>query len=191
MSSSSGKQYSALVKQTARGISERQGLYLWGYYTADGDWLSTYVGMTTKKKTSCLRERIRKELQAERWFLWHLHYDAERIDELRQAVHPGRYRSQIAAHILKVHSTHVFWMPVPTEEGDLLSELEATVIRALQPTANLKRPPAVPTQRKRALEVVSAMRTLIAKSAVTRYFPQPLETADRPKAAQEDKSQRA
>jgi hypothetical protein len=73
-SNSTGKEYCRRCKKCVSEVVEQRGIYLWGFYNSAGFWVNVYIGLADFRKTAHLKERLYKELTAERASIWRAVY---------------------------------------------------------------------------------------------------------------------
>src|SRR5437588_6573966 len=92
----------------------------------------------TKKIRRTLRKRILEELKDERAFVWRYIYDEAEVLAIRDRIHDGRYTWK--RPLLKAGATEIIWVPAPKLSDSEILMVEADLIEALSPSANLTRP---------------------------------------------------
>ena len=70
LTSEEGRQFSKTVDKCLAGVSEQQGFYMWGHYDLAERWVNLYIGKAGPGKTAHLKNRIMKELKADRCIFW-------------------------------------------------------------------------------------------------------------------------
>src|ERR1700690_4650184 len=60
-------------------VPKQRGFYLWGFYNKKKFWVNVYLGKADLRKTAHLRDRLYKELTAERAFAWREFYEKEKV----------------------------------------------------------------------------------------------------------------
>jgi hypothetical protein len=149
-----------IFRQTALEIlapvPERQGVYLWGKYDHRRYWRSIYFGLAGFGKTACLHARLLEEIMDERSCFWRVCRSADHLVRAREDGQNARKRA-----IRKEGATHIIWVATPSLENRQVRKVEADLIEALNPTANLLRPkPPADVQRQAGL-IYAAFRKKI------------------------------
>jgi hypothetical protein len=182
-----GREYSALCGEVTRHIQDAQGFYLWGVFDSRRYWHSIYLGKAGFGSTKSLKKRICEELKDERAFLWRAFYREGRLLQIRDRIHPhGKYSWHRA--MKKRGSTHVLWVSAPSFSSRSIEPIEADLIEALNPRANIRRPTPPHNVQREASKIFEKFRSLIhvsrsSKRILTRLQEKELiETSGRPMA---------
>jgi hypothetical protein len=162
-----GKEYSALCHKITDSVAEYQGFYLYGRYDRRRYWRSIYLGIAkdTAKKNS-LRKRILEELKDERAFIWRHVFSEQKLEGICQVIHQGKYSWR--RPMLKAHTTEIVWASFPGLEGRDVRSIEADLIEALNPTANLVRPTPTKVPQPEATRVFEEFRKTIHSARPTK-----------------------
>ena len=160
-----GNKYCTCCKECVSDVPEQRGLYLWGFYNEAGFWVNVYIGLADFRKTARLKERLYKELTAERASIWRAVYPSK--NDLLAAgarTHPRmwpKYRIHWERALRKAGSTHILWVATPHLAPSGLESVESDIIEAMNPTGNRRRrmPPA--NFRKEAAEILDIFRETI------------------------------
>jgi hypothetical protein len=134
-----GRDYCRLCENLTKDVDERKGFYLWGVFDRKRYWHSIYLGKAGFGKTANLKNRICEELKDERPFLWRAFLDESQLFRIRDRIHPGRnytWRRQLK----KWGATHIVWASAERVEDSAIRLIEADLIEALDPIANMQRP---------------------------------------------------
>jgi hypothetical protein len=129
-------------------IEEVQGIYVWGAFDSRKYWRSIYLGKAglgdTKK---LLRARVTEELKDERCCLWRYVLSESELLKAGPLVHIGGMESwnkyiekQWKRSLEKAGTTHIIWAPTSKLDNHAVRRLEAELIEALNPKANIQRP---------------------------------------------------
>jgi len=129
-------------------IEEVQGIYVWGAFDSHKYWRSIYLGKAGLGKTKkLLQARITEELKDERFCLWRHVFSEEALMEAGPLVVKGGTEAwakyierDTRRSIRKAGTTHIIWAPTSKLDNHSVRRLEADLIEALNPTANLQRP---------------------------------------------------
>ena len=136
-----GHAYTSACRMIATpSIPDEQGFYLWGYYNRKRLWKNIYLGKAGLGKGASLRKRILEELKDERCFAFRPFKTEDELHKIRIRIHKGKYENHWKRALLKAATTHIIWVTVPHIENEDLIRIEADLIEALNPTANLMRP---------------------------------------------------
>jgi hypothetical protein len=158
--SARGKEYSRVCKEISDPIPSCQGFYLWGRYDKRRCWHSIYLGIAGfKEEKKNLKKRILEELKDERGFVWlHVFSKDELLEEVKGLYDkPHKWKRPI----LKEGATEIFWAPTPHFADAELKRIEADLIEALNPTANLSRPTPVSVLQSDTAAVFTQFREAI------------------------------
>jgi hypothetical protein len=164
-----GKEYCDLCNRLAGVINEAQGFYLWGKYDARGYWHSIYLGKAGFGETKSLKKRILEELKDERCCLWRSRFDETQLHEIRDRIHNGKYERSWNRAMLKAGVTHIVWVPAPAIAPQNISRIEADLIEALNPKANLQRPTPTNTVQTEATRIFEGFRQTIHAARGTSF----------------------
>ena len=164
-----GRQYSQLCDQVTEPILDAQGFYLWGRYDAKGLWRNTYLGMAGFGNHKSLRKRIREELKDERCGVWRAVYSEDDLMAIRERIHEGKYRAEWIRGMRKAGTTHIVWAAAPGVPAADVKNVEADLIEALNPIANVKRPAPPRHLQDDATEVFRSLRRAIHQGRLTSF----------------------
>jgi hypothetical protein len=156
-------------EKSADKIDEVQGIYVWGAFDARKYWHSVYLGKAgLGKSKKLLRARITEELKDERCCLWRSVLSKAKLWEAGPLVHDGgieKWNKYIEKHwkrsIEKAGTTHIIWTPTSKLGNDAVRRLEAELIEALSPRANIQKPTPSNREITEATEVFSHFRQTI------------------------------
>ena len=109
-----------------------------------------------------LRKRILEELKDEHAFVWRYIYDETEVLAICDRIHDGRYTWK--RPLLKAGTTEIIWVPAPKLSDPEILMVEADLIEALNPSANLSRPTPVRLVQRHATTVFSQLREIIHKN---------------------------
>ncbi len=151
----------------ARSI--RAGFYLWGCYDRKKYWHSIYLGKAGFGKTAHLRARISAELRDERWFIWRHVLSEEGILKMSDQIFSGRYHKECERAMRKAGATHIIWVPAPRIENEEITRVEADLIEALNPKANIIRPTPPHNVQEEATQIFGAFRRTIHAARKTAF----------------------
>jgi hypothetical protein len=158
-----GQEYSHLCKVITGNVDEVAGFYVWGRYDRKRYWHSIYLGKAGyKKDKKNLRKRILEELKDERAFVWRYIYDEAEVLAICRRIHDGRYTWK--RPLLKAGATEIIWVPAPKLSDSEILMVEADLIEALSPSANLLRPIPVRHVQSHATTVFAQLREIIHKN---------------------------
>lgn len=158
-----GKEYSRRCKAIAGNVDEIAGFYVWGRYDRKRYWRSIYLGKAGyKEDKKNLRKRILEELKDEHAFVWRYIYDETEVLAICDRIHDGRYTWK--RPLLKAGTTEIIWVPAPKLSDPEILMVEADLIEALNPSANLSRPTPVRLVQSHATTVFSQLREIIHKN---------------------------
>lgn len=137
--------YSTLCKQLTEKIPDSQGFYLWGKFERSGLWRNIYLGKAGFSKAAGLRKRILEELKDERCSIWADVFSKSQLLQLVPEVHanPSQWRKirrQWERSLNKAGTTHIVWVKTPQLSNSDVKRIEADLIEALNPQANMRRP---------------------------------------------------
>jgi hypothetical protein len=123
-------------------------------------WRSIYLGKAGyKKDKKNLRKRILEELKDERAFVWRYIYDEAEVLAICHRIHSGRYTWK--RPLLKPGATDIIWVPAPKLSDSEILMVEADLIEALRPSANLSRPTPVRLVQSHATIIFARLREII------------------------------
>lgn len=162
------KEYSGQCGRIADEVDQVAGFYVWGRYDRRRYWHSIYLGKAGFRKNGTnLRERIFEELMDERAFAWCLvHHDAE-IRAICQRIHNGKYTWK--RPLRKAGATEIIWVPARVRLSDhQILRVEADLIEALNPSANLSRPIPRQVVQRDAAKVYARLREIIHENRPTK-----------------------
>jgi hypothetical protein len=161
--------YSKECSMLTNGIDAAQGFYLWGHYKFPRRyWLSQYFGKAGFGKTANLKARIREELTDECAFVWRSVHSEKTIFRMSDAINP-RYHRACSRAMLKAGATHIFWVPARGLPAADVIRVEADLIEALNPVANILRPTPPDTVQEAATGIFQEFRSVIHASRPTAF----------------------
>jgi hypothetical protein len=163
-SSSLGKEYCQKAKRIVSGVSEKSGVYLWGFYNSRRFWVNVYIGKEDLRKTANLKDRLYKELTAERACVWREVLNKQELHDAGKKIHPTmwyKYRNHWERALRKAGSTHVFWVATPDLRQGELEFVEDDLIEAMNPTGNRRRRSPPRTFHRQTGEVFEIFRKMI------------------------------
>jgi hypothetical protein len=138
-----GNEYRRKCAALIESVPREQGLYLWGFYNANGFWTNIYVGKTERGTSSNLYTRLYKELTAERACIWREVYTYKQLRQICNRIHPPQTRkANLRAwdrHVEKAGATHIFWIALPSKDSAELKAIEKDLIESMNPTGNRQR----------------------------------------------------
>lgn len=137
------KEYTRLCRALVRPVDRCQGFYLWGCYDRKGLWTNIYLGKAGTGRTTCLRSRMLDEIIKERMCFWLSRYSEKKLLETGIQLHRDKwsqYSKNARRAFLKVGSTHIIWIPTEHLNDIDILRVEADLIEAMNPRANLVRP---------------------------------------------------
>ncbi len=158
-----GKDYTDRCRVITASVNESQGFYLWGCYSRNGGlWRNIYLGMAgfgRNKKN--LKKRITEELIDERAFVWRSVYTPDELMEIRRLIHGSKYVREWSRSMRKAGTTHIVWVSAPELRGDRVRDVEADLIEALSPRANVPRHAPPCDLQGEASKIFTTFRKLI------------------------------
>jgi hypothetical protein len=163
----SGRDYLEKCDTALLEVPNEQGFYLWGFYNNSKFWINVYLGKAGKGKTAHLRDRLYKELTAERASLWReVNLNDAKLLSIGQKVHPtmwDKYKPHWERALHKAGSTHIFWVSAPKSELDPqnIEAVENDLIEAMNPTGNRQRRMPSATLQQDAGKIFGAFRAMI------------------------------
>jgi hypothetical protein len=142
-----GKEYYERCEELTRHIAEVQGIYVWGTFECKY-WSSIYLGKAGLGRTKkLLRARITEELKDERCFLWRHILSKDDLFCAGPKVHRGGQenwdeyiRKAWERSAKKATTTHIIFAETKALDNDEVREVEAELIEALNPKANVSKP---------------------------------------------------
>jgi hypothetical protein len=152
-----GSYYCALCAKLTKDVDERKGFYLWGVFDRKRYWHNIYLGKAGFGKTSNLKERICEELKDERAFLWRAFLDESQLSKIRGSLHPGRNYTW-RRPLKKWGATHIVWASAEWVEDGAIRSIEADLIEALDPIANMQRPTPPSKHQRHAAAIFEMFR---------------------------------
>jgi hypothetical protein len=167
-----GKSYTNACAEIANSFPKIQGLYLWGTFEKNKFWRNIYVGQAGTGSNASLRKRVLKELKDERAFAFRAFFSQSALEEIREEIHQGKYRSAWKRSVRKEGTTYIVWVSTPDikEEKDLL-RIEADLIESMNPSANADRDPPTEILGSKTLEIFRLFRTRINEQRETAILP--------------------
>jgi hypothetical protein len=155
-----GKEYARLCDSLTSAIDDAPGFYLWGRYDRKY-WHSIYLGKAGFGKAAGLKRRINEELKDELCCFWLTVRTPEQLHAIRDRIYPGRYESHWKRAIEKKGATHIAWVPAPHLADQDIKPVEADLIEALDPKANIHRPIPPSSVQKEATRVFEQFRLAV------------------------------
>jgi hypothetical protein len=132
-----------ILDKTSNNVPNKQGFYLWGFYNPRKFWINVYCGQADKLKTAHLRDRLYKELTAERACIWReVDRDNDKLLAIGEQVHPKmwfKYKTDWERALRKAGSTHIFWVATSGISPEDVDHIEGDLIEAMNPTGNRQR----------------------------------------------------
>jgi len=163
--SGSGKDYCDECREVLDDVPDKQGFYLWGFYNSSKFWINVYLGKAHKGKTAHLKDRLYKELTAERASIWReVNPDNATLLKIGQEIHPTmwrEYESHWKRALHKVGSTHILWVATPDLTEGNVAPIESDLIEAMNPTGNRQRRMPSATLQQEAGKVFNSFREII------------------------------
>jgi hypothetical protein len=154
--------YGRLCSELTEPIDRAQGFYLWGYYDVKRYWHSLYLGKVGFGKASNLRARILEELKDERWFVWLSVFTKDQVFDHSNRLFPGEsHRKACERALRKEKATHIVWVPAERVLRENVLRVEADLIEAINPWANLMRPTPPNTVQEEATKIFQSFRRTI------------------------------
>lgn len=156
-----GKDYSGLCKAITEKVEGVAGFYIWGRYDRKRSWHSIYLGKAGYKQDKTnLRKRIAEELKDERAFVWRHVYSEGELLAICHRIHHGKGYTW-KRPLLKAGTTEIIWVTAPELSNSEILKVEADLIEALNPSANLSRPTPGRMVQSHATAVFSQVREII------------------------------
>ncbi len=140
---SNKREYSNLCRALVGPIDRCQGFYLWGRYDRKGLWINIYLGKAGHGKIAYLKSRKLEELIDKRMCFWLSCYPEDKLLETGKHLHGemwSKYAKNAKRAFLKAGSTHIAWTPTEHLNNRDVLRVEADLIEAMNPIANLMRP---------------------------------------------------
>ena len=158
-----GREFHRLCDSLTSAIDAAPGFYLWGYYDKRKYWHSIYLGMAGFGKHARLRRRILDELKEEKCCFWLTVRTPDQLQAIREKFYPGmpKYESRWKSAMRKEGATHIVWVPAPHLADQDIRPVEADLIEALDPKANIKRPIPPSSVQKEATRVFEQFRLAV------------------------------
>jgi hypothetical protein len=103
-----------------------------------------------------------EELKDERAFVWRYIYDEAEVLAICRRIHDGRYTWK--RQLLKAGATEIIWVPAPKLSDSDIMMVEADLIEALSPSANLLRTTPGTLVQSHATKVFARLREIIHKN---------------------------
>jgi hypothetical protein len=165
-----GKQFYEECEKLTQGIKDVQGIYVWGTFDHRKYWNSIYLGkagLGNQKKL--LHDRITEELKDERCFLWRRVLSEEALFCAGPKVHRGgqeKWDEYIhkawRRSVKKARTTHIIYAPTKAAlDNNDVRRVEAELIEALRPEANVSKPVPPSHVIKEAARIFSHFRRTI------------------------------
>lgn len=174
--SGEGEKYRKRCSGVLEGVPDKRGFYLWGFYNSRKFWVNVYFGKSDEGKTAHLKERLYKELTAERAAIWReVNPDNAQVLAIGEKVHPKmwhKYEPHWKRALGKAGSTHIFWVAPPDLSPRSVDPIENDLIEALNPTGNRQRRTPSPTLQDRAGEILNKFRQMVHANRESQF---PLE----------------
>lgn len=156
-----GGEFHRLCDSLASAIDDAPGFYLWGYYDKRKYWHSIYLGMAGFGKHARLRRRILDELKEEKCCFWLTVRNPDQLQAIREKIYRGKYGLQWKRAMEKEGATHIAWVPAPHLADQDIRPVEADLIEALDPRANVQRPIPQSSVQKEATRVFEQLRLAV------------------------------
>ncbi len=170
--STNGRHYARLCSDLVQLIDECQGFYLWGRYDKQKLWTNIYLGKAGFGRTAHLKNRILEELKDERVCLLRVAYSRDKLLEIRSRQHPGMwhsYEKHFKRALLKAGTTHITWVPTGHLSNDDVERIEADLIEAMNPTANIRRPAPPATLQEDTRDIFQRFRSCIHEGRSSKF----------------------
>ena len=157
-----GREYSRIVKDTTSPVPDAQGFYLWGRYDDKKYWASIYLGKAGFSTTKSLQKRIREELKDERCAVWCSRLTKAELCTICDKIHgTEKHKAFWRRAMEKEGTTHIIWVTTPTIANEHLTRVEADLIEALNPKANIMRPLPADDVQENATSIFQQFRLAI------------------------------
>jgi hypothetical protein len=124
-----GREFGERRFEITKELEPFSGLYWWYYYIKGGknyEWESIYVG-----ETMDLKERINKELDAERWCFWRIQYTKTQLRQIGNEILNQDYSMEPALD--KRRASHIAWVYFPSASKNTLVGYQNHLIEMLKP----------------------------------------------------------
>ena len=149
--------YRKQAEQVVAQVPEVKGVYLWGKYDRRCYWSSIYFGLAGLGKTKYrLKSRLLEELMDEKSCFWRICRSEKHIIKAREDGQKARTRA-----VRKAGATHIIWVATPNLRKRQVRELEADLIEALNPAANIVHATPPSHIQKDAIAIYNAFRKVI------------------------------
>jgi hypothetical protein len=172
--SSIGKKLGKEIKELTISIPESPGFYIWGKYEKNGQWKSIYLGKAGTGKTASLRDRINKELNVERIFLWIKNTEDEnKYFQVAQNHYKNSWSKKSENHynrsIEKKGSQFIIWCESKTLKNEKeIKEVEKFLIEMLNPKVNVQRSASLEGNLDAALRIFKEFIRIIIENRPTK-----------------------
>jgi hypothetical protein len=149
--------YRKQAEQVVAQVPDLKGVYLWGKYDRRCYWSSIYFGLAGLGKTKYrLKSRLLEELMDEKSCFWRICRSKKHIIKARDDGQKARRRA-----VRKRGATHIIWVATPKLRKRQVREVEADLIEALNPVANVVRATPPSHIQKDATAIYNAFRKVI------------------------------
>ena len=163
--------YGNMCSKLANVVDIAQGFYLWGRYDRKRYWHSCYLGKAGFGKATNLQARISEEMKDEQWFIWRHVHSKERVLQICETVYPTpRHRQFCERSMRKAGATHIIWVPATSIPPATTTRIEADLIEALNPEANIVRPTPPNAVQASATDIFQAFRRTIHAARETAFL---------------------
>jgi len=162
-----GRQYGTVCAECVGAVCAGQGFYLWGYFEENGLWRNVYLGKAGKGRTANLRSRILEELKDERWFVWRSFRSEQYLKGRSKEIYPNmwhEYEATVERAFLKRNAKYIAWVAGPNLGNEDILRVEADLIEALNPSANIRRPAPPSSLQDDSKRVFGMLRESIHKA---------------------------
>jgi hypothetical protein len=166
------KEYVSKCKNLIGSIDRCKGFYLWGTYDKRGLWTNMYLGKASSGKIANLRSRILEELIDERMCFLKIRYSEKELKEAGRELHGEmwrKYEKHANRAFLKYGSTHIAWVSTGHLSNNVMLLVEADLIEAMNPKANLIRPKPPAYLQPDTRDIFEQFRASIHEGRNTKY----------------------
>src|ERR1022692_1343494 len=149
--------YRKQAEQVVAQVPPVKGVYLWGRYDRHRYWSSIYFGLAGLGETKySLKSRLLEELTDEKSCFWRILRREKHIINAREDGRQARTRA-----VRKAGATHIIWVATPKLRKRQVREVEADLIEALNPRANVVHPIPPSYVQEDAAAIYNAFRKVI------------------------------
>jgi hypothetical protein len=157
-----GREYCRLVEKSTSSVPDAQGFYLWGRYDRKKYWASIYLGKAGFSTQKSLRKRISEELKDDRCAVWRSRFTVPELHTVCDRIHGTEAHKNFWERAMKKEgTTHLIWVATPAIANENLTRVEADLIEALNPTANIMRPLPADDVQENATSIFQQFRLAI------------------------------